>query len=64
MEGYKFDGRIKLIALIFAYDDGDNDKITYWLNVGQAWTKETLTTVFNTKEVDDEYSDVVLESIA
>ena len=64
LEGYKFDGRIKLIALIFAYDDGDNDKITYWLNVGQAWTKETLTTVFNTKEFDDEYSDVVLESIA
>ncbi len=64
LEGYSFDGRIKLIALIFAYDDGDNDKITYWLNVGQAWTKETLTTVFNTKEFDDEYSDVVLESIA
>ena len=64
LEGYQFDGRIKLIALIFAYDDYDNDKITYWLNVGQAWTKETLTTIFNTKEFNDDYDDVTLESIA
>ena len=64
LEGYQFDGRIKLIALIFAYDDNDNDKITYWLNVGQAWTKGTLTTIFNTKDFNDDYDDVTLESIA
>ena len=29
LEGYAFDGRIKIIALIFAYDDDDNDKISY-----------------------------------
>ncbi|WP_407414787.1 DUF3344 domain-containing protein [Methanobrevibacter sp.] len=61
---YSFDGRIKLIALICAYDDSDNDKISYWLNIGQAWTKETLTTIFNTKDFDDDYDDVTLESIA
>ncbi|MCR5026257.1 MAG: DUF3344 domain-containing protein [Methanobrevibacter sp.] len=64
LEGYQFDGRIKLIALTFAYDDNDNDKISYWLNIGQAWTKETLTTVFRTKDFNKDYDDVTLESIA
>jgi len=30
-----FDGRIKLITLLVAYDDGDTDKIAYWINMGQ-----------------------------
>ena len=64
LTGYKFDGRIKLIALIFAYDDYDNDKISYWLNIGQAWTKGTLSTIFNTKDFDDYCDDVTLESIS
>ena len=61
---YKFDGRIKVIALVLAYDDDDNDKISYWLNIGQAWTKGTLSTIFNTKDFDDYYEDVTLESIS
>ena len=64
LTGYNFDGRIKLIALIFAYDDGDDDKISYWLNIGQAWTKQTLTTMFNTKDFDNKYAKATLESIA
>ena len=61
---YNFDGRIKLIALIFAYDDYDNEKISYWLNIGQAWTKGTLSTIFNTKDFDDYCDDVTLEAIS
>ena len=64
LTGYEFDGRIKLIALIFAYDDYDNDKISYWLNIGQAWTKGTLSTIFNTKDFDDYCDEVTLESIS
>ena len=45
---YKYDGRIKLIALILAYDDGDSDEIKYWINAGQAWTKSNTTTIINT----------------
>ena len=45
---YKYDGRIKLIALVLAYDDGDNDTINYWINAGQAWTKTNTTTTINT----------------
>jgi len=29
-----YDGRIKLITLIIAYDDGDSDTIQYWVNLG------------------------------
>lgn len=39
--GKSFDGRIKLISLFVAWDDGDSDEIYYWLNGGQAWTDDT-----------------------
>ena len=47
-----FDGRIKMIALVFIYDDGDNDNITYWLNVGQDWSNNVSSTIFNTSSVN------------
>ncbi|MCE5337234.1 MAG: DUF3344 domain-containing protein [Methanomicrobiaceae archaeon] len=30
----KFDGRVKMIALVVAYNDGDSDQIHYWVNQG------------------------------
>lgn len=33
-EDSNFDGRIKLINLIIAYNDGDSDQIKYWVNFG------------------------------
>ena len=35
-EGYTgtFDGRIKLVTLVVAYDDGDGDEVYYWVNQG------------------------------
>ena len=63
-EGYNFDGRIKLIALTFAYNDGDNDEITYWLNMGQSWTQSTRSNLIKTKDFDGEYDDVTFENIA
>ena len=64
LDDYQFDGRIKVIALIFAYDDEDNDQISYWLNIGQAWTKGTLSTIFNTKDFEDDYEEITLEAIS
>lgn len=29
-----FDGRVKLITLVVAYDDGDTDEVYYWINQG------------------------------
>ncbi|HII75558.1 MAG TPA: DUF3344 domain-containing protein, partial [Methanolinea sp.] len=33
-EDGSFDGRIKLITLVVAYNDGDSDQISYWVNQG------------------------------
>ena len=61
---YQFDGRIKMIALVFAYDDGDDDKITYWLNVGQSWTQTSRSNLIKTKDFEGEYNEVTFENIA
>ncbi|MER2014213.1 MAG: DUF3344 domain-containing protein, partial [Methanobrevibacter sp.] len=52
MENKSFDGRIKLIALVLAYDDGDSDSISYWINDDQLWTKTSATITFDTSSVD------------
>ena len=51
MENKTFDGRIKLIALVFAYDDGDSDVINYWIDASQRWTKANFTSVFATENI-------------
>ena len=51
MENKQFDGRIKLIALVFAYDDGDEDSISYWINDEQLWTKSNATITFDTESL-------------
>ena len=66
MSGKSFDGKIKLIALVFAYDDGDDDSILYWINSTQLWTKTDVNVTFDTNLVDKYYSlsltNVVLSS--
>ena len=51
MDGKQFDGKIKLIALILGYDDGDYDSISYWINDDQLWTKQNVTVTFDTEDV-------------
>lgn len=53
MDEKQFDGRIKLIALIFAYDDSDSDEIHYWYDATQKWTQGEITTSFDTSSVSD-----------
>ena len=48
MTNKTFDGRIKLIALVLAYDDGDDDVINYWVDANQLWSKTNVTIPFNT----------------
>ena len=66
MDDKQFDGRIKLIALILAYDDGDSDSISYWINDDQLWTKQNVTVTFDTADVglftDASLRNVVLSS--
>ena len=49
MENKSFDGRIKLIALVLAYNGNSADEtISYWVNDNQLWTKSNVTLVYNT----------------
>jgi hypothetical protein len=61
---YNFDGRIKLISLIVAYDDGDNDKIHYYINSGQDWMNSPSSTIFNTNPMSPNINEVNLYNIA
>lgn len=62
----KFDGRIKLIALVLTYDDGDNDTVSYWIDYNQHYTKTSMDTIFNTTSVEKfnkaVWTDIVLSS--
>ena len=51
MENKSFDGRIKLIGLVLAYDDGDDDSISYWINDDQQWSKGNVTVTFDTEKI-------------
>ena len=66
MTNKSFDGRIKLIALVLAYDDGDADEINYWIDSAQRWTKTNVTISFDTAGVTDiakaDLTDIVLSS--
>lgn len=65
MDGLSFDGRIKLISLIVAYNDFDDDKIAYFLNIGQSWVKGgNRSNLIYTKDYNGEYDEVLLQTIA
>ncbi len=61
----QFDGRIKSIALLLAYDDGDDDVINYWIDSTQRWTQDSITETFNTDFItNDNFLDANLVNIA
>ena len=64
IDGFTFDGRIKLIGLVFAYNDGDNDKVSYWVNTGQSWTKESKSTAFNVGTIENEITEATIDNVA
>ena len=66
IEGYQFDGRIKLIGLFFAYNDGDNDKISYWVNEGQSWITgdSTSKAEFNIGTIEEEITNATIDNVA
>ncbi len=63
MENKSFDGRIKLIGLVLAYDDGSNSIINYWINDNQMWTNSNVTLTFDTSALT-EVLDASLTNIA
>lgn len=63
LDDYDFDGRIKWLALIIAYDDGDSDVIHYWINSGQTYTKNNLTTSFATSNIENKFNKAILRNV-
>ena len=50
MTDKKFDGKIKLIGLVLAYnDDSTDESISYWINANQLWSQQNVTLAFNTQ---------------
>ncbi len=59
------DGRIKYLALVVAYNDGDQDRIHYWINDGHHWfsSGETKKTIFNTTNLISGWDDANLRVV-
>ncbi len=62
-----FDGRLKLLALVVAYNDGDADQVRYWVNQGHAWVDAATaptTTAFETSGVPAGFASARLGTLA
>jgi PKD repeat protein/methionine-rich copper-binding protein CopC len=60
-----FDGRLKMIALVAAYNDGDDDKVHYWVNDGQDWINTgSSQTTFKTSTFTRAVSNAALYNVA
>ncbi|WP_156164179.1 DUF3344 domain-containing protein, partial [Methanosarcina sp. 2.H.T.1A.15] len=58
-----FDGRVKAMTLVVAYDDGDSDKVYYWVNQGHDTVNpldDTYTCLLYTSDAADEEDSVDL----
>ncbi len=57
------DGRIKYIALVVAYSDGDSDQVKYWVNDGHAYVASMATgeTTYATDSLDSGFIDAELK---
>ena len=63
-----FDGRIKAMVLVVAYDDGDSDQVKYWINQGHDTinpddTEYTGSTSFGTSALASGWSSANLTAI-
>lgn len=62
-----FDGRLKMLTLVVAYNDGDTDQVRYWVNQGhdyQASGAAGHSTAFDTSTVSPGFTSAVLKNVA
>jgi PKD repeat protein len=67
MDGSNFDGRVKEITLVVAYNDGDADQVKYWVNTGhdyQVSGDSGETTTFDTSTVPSGFTAATLRNVA
>jgi PKD repeat protein len=63
-----FDGRVKAMTLVVAYDDGDSDQVCYWVNQGHDTVNPlddtyTGSTAFGTSTLEKDWSSANLTAI-
>jgi PKD repeat protein len=65
MPGITFDGRLKAITLVVAYNDGDPDQVKYWVNHGHDWINSgTTQTSFATSSVTPGFTSATGRNLA
>jgi PKD repeat protein len=67
IDGSNFDGRVKMVALVIAYNDGDSDQVKYWVNQGhdyQASGASGVTTSFDTTTIPAGFTAAMLKNVA
>jgi hypothetical protein len=58
VDSSNFDGRVKMLTLVAAYNDGDSDQIKYWINQGHDYQPTAgtgHTTNFDTSNINTPY---------
>ncbi len=64
---YTFDGRIKGITLVVAYNDGDSDQVKYIVNHGNDWmgpAGQTSSSTFDASSFSSGWADATVTSVA
>ncbi|WP_148705478.1 PKD domain-containing protein [Methanosarcina siciliae] len=63
--GTNFDGRLKALTLVVAYNDGDSDEVKYWVNHGGDWIDSgSSSTTFATSSLTDGFTNATLSNVA
>jgi len=62
--GANFDGRLKAVTLVVAYNDGDSDQVKYWVNHGHDWINSGLSsTTFATSGLASGFTAATLNNV-
>jgi PKD repeat protein len=67
LSGYSFDGRIKGITLVVAYNDGDSDHVRYIVNHGADWmgpAGTTSSTTFDASAIPAGWTSATMTTLA
>ena len=63
--GTNFDGRLKALTLVVAYNDGDSDEVRYWVNHGGDWINSgSSSTTFGTSGLASGFINATLSNVA
>jgi PKD repeat protein len=59
-----YDGRIKSVTLVVAYNDDDTDQVKYWVNHGNDWMTGSSSTGFDTSALSSGWTSAEIHDVA